>query len=108
MSLRDSLDLIKAVRPEAGTIVLEHEIMAERASSLGNAERRVIETLKALAEAAEDKAEHLAAAQKAVWEYFVQRELCGFRRHNDVIQNLNIPPQVLMGLGASHTLRRKR
>ena len=29
MSLRDSLDLIKAVRPEAGTIVLEHEIMAE-------------------------------------------------------------------------------
>ena len=52
MSLRDSLDLIKAVRPEAGTIVLEHEIMAERASSLGNAEHRVIETLKALDEAA--------------------------------------------------------
>jgi len=108
MSLRDSLDLIKAVRPEAGTAVLDHEIMGERASSLGNAEHRVIETLKALAEAGEEKAMCLAAAQKAVWEYFVQRELCGFRRHTDVIQSLNIPPQVLAGLGASHTLRRTR
>lgn len=108
MSLRDSLDLIKTVRPEAGTSALEHEIMAERASSLGNAEHRVIETLKALVEAADNTAEPLAAAQKAVWEYFVQRELCGFRRHNDVIQHLNIPQQVLVGLGAGHTLRRSR
>jgi hypothetical protein len=108
MSLRDSLDLIKAVRPEAGTIVLDYEIMGERASSLGNAEHRVIETLRALVEATDDKAGQLAAAQKAVWEYFVQRELCGFRRHADVIRDLNIPPQVLAGLGASHTIRRQR
>jgi len=100
MSLRDSLDLIKTVRPEAGTLVLDHEIMGERASSLGNAEHRVIETLKALAEASEGKAEQLAAAQKAVWEYFVQRELCGFRRHDAVIRDLAIPRAVLVRLGA--------
>jgi hypothetical protein len=108
MSLRDSLDLIKTVRPEAGTVVLDHEIMGERASSLGNAEHLVVDTLRDLAEANENQAELLAAAQRAVWEYFVQRELCGFRRHADVIRDLNIPAQVLAGLGASHTIRRVR
>ena len=38
----------------------------------------------------------------AVWRYFVQRELCGFRRHNDVIRDLDIPPVVLNGIGAIH------
>ena len=96
MSLRDSLDLIRAVRPEAGTAALEHEIAAERASSLGAAEQRVIKTLAAL-QAGEATA--LAQAQQAVWAYFVQRELIGFRRHADVIRELNIPTQVLAGLG---------
>jgi hypothetical protein len=35
-----------------------------------------------------------------VWQYFVQRELVGFRKHNDVIQELSIPGEVLAGLGA--------
>ena len=39
-------------------------------------------------------------AREAVWAYFVQRELIGFRKHNDVIQELKIPPEVLAGLGA--------
>ncbi|HEY4199910.1 MAG TPA: DUF6665 family protein [Devosiaceae bacterium] len=109
MSLRDSLDLIRAVRPEAGTVALEHEIMAERASSLGAAEKRVVDALAALsATSDETRQASLAGAQKAVWEYFVQRELCGFRRHADVIQDLKIPQQVLNGLGASTTIRRRR
>lgn len=104
-SLRDSLDLIRMVRPEAGTAALEHEIAAERASSLGGAERKVIEAITALASADHDRADHLADARKAVWAYFVQRELIGFRRHADVIRDLNIPPEVLAGLGAmpAHT-----
>lgn len=100
MSLRDSLDLIRTVRPDAGTAAIDHEIMAERASSLGAAERRVVGAVAALAAAAEDRAGPLAEARKVVWEYFVQRELVGFRRHNDVIQELNIPREVLAGLGA--------
>lgn len=99
MSLRDSLELIRMVRPEAGTAALEHEIAAERASSISAAERKVITTLAALAETHGEIA--LADARQAVWEYFVHRELIGFRRHNDVIQDLNIPRQVLAGLGAS-------
>jgi hypothetical protein len=98
--LRDSLDLIHMVRPEAGTTALEHEIMAERASSLSAAERRVI---KALAElnAGTNRAHWLGEAQQAVWAYFVQRELIGFRKHTEVIQDLGIPTEVLNGLGAS-------
>lgn len=100
MSLRDSLDLIAMVRPEAGTAAIEHEIVAERASSLGAAERRVIEAITALNLPDADHDEALARAQKVVWEYFVQRELVGFRKHGDVIQELSIPGEVLAGLGA--------
>lgn len=95
--LRDSLDLIRTVRPEAGTAALEHEIAAERASSLSAAEARVIKTLGAL----KTDAGALRDAQEAVWAYFVQRELIGFRRHTDVINALEIPLAVLNGLGAS-------
>ena len=102
-ALRDSLDLIAMVRPEAGTAALDAEIMAERASSLGAAERRVIAAIAALAGTPADAAACLAEARQTVWEYFVQRELVGFRRHTDVIQDLNIPAQVLVGLGASVT-----
>ena len=104
MSLRDSLELIKAVKPEAGHAALEGEIAAERASSLSAAEKRVIATLaewrRATAAQAESAAaEALAAARYAVWAYFVQRELIGFRRHIDVVRDLDIPAVVLNGLG---------
>ena len=101
MSLRDSIDLIQAVRPDAGYLALQHEIDAERVSSLSAAEKKVIATLSQWRSAADDdKTEHLGAARQAVWAYFVQRELIGFRRHADVIRDLDIPPVVLNGLGA--------
>ncbi|WP_332702070.1 DUF6665 family protein [Devosia sp.] len=100
MSLRDSLELIRTVRPDAGTAAIDHEILAERASSLGAAERKVVNAIAALAEAMPDRDDRLATARQVVWEYFVQRELVGFRRHNDVIQELSIPREVLAGLGA--------
>ena len=100
MSLRQSLDLIRMVKPEAGTTALDHEIAAERASSLGAAEHKVIDAITALANARDNRDVALQAARGAVWAYFVQRELIGFRRHTDVIQNLSIPPEVLAGLGA--------
>ena len=103
--LRESLDLIRMVRPEAGTAALEHEIAAERANSLGEAEARVIKTLKALAEGSLDRELALDDARDAVWSYFVQRELIGFRRHADVIQALAIPGDVLIGLGAKPARR---
>ena len=106
MTLRDSLDLIRMVRPEAGTAALAHEIAAERASSLSLAEKRIKASLAALASADDtNRDDRLAQAQLYVWEYFVQRELVGFRGHKDVIADLGIPPEVLRGLGAAHTLK---
>jgi hypothetical protein len=105
-SLRESLDLIRMVRPEAGTTALDHEILAERASSLGAAERQVIDAIAALAAATTDRDHRLAAARQQVWQYFVQRELVGFRRHTDVIQELGILPEVLAGLGAMPARRK--
>ena len=99
MSLRDSLDLIAMVRPDAGTAAINHEILAERASSLGAAEQRVIKAIAALAAATVDREIRLADARDMVWAYFVQRELIGFRRHTDVIQDLSISSEVLVGLG---------
>ena len=101
MALRDSLDLIRAVNPEGGYAVLEHEIMAERASSLGAAEQRVKTSVDAyLSSEKADRSQELATAQQAVWGYFVQRELIGFTRHQDVIAAFSIPREVLNGLGA--------
>lgn len=99
MSLRDSLDLIAMVKPEAGTAALDNEILAERASSLGAAEHKVIVALAALASSGNAEA-LLRQARNAVWAYFVQRELIGFRKHTDVIQDLRIPSEVLADLGA--------
>lgn len=100
MSLRDSLDLIRMVRPEAGTSALQNEIMGERANSLGAAERAVVEAITKLSDPAQGRPQALAAARTVVWQYFVQRELLGFRRHADVVRDLAIPPEVLAGLGA--------
>lgn len=102
--LRDSLDLIRMVRPEAGTAAIDHEIQAERANSLSAAERRVIKALAELG-SGPDRPHWLSEAQQAVWAYFVQRELIGFRRHDDVIRDLGIPREVLNGLGAAPARR---
>ncbi len=123
MTLRDSLDLIKAVNrsvgnspsptgkavstfagnaPESGHAVLEHEIMGERASSLNAAEQQVAKSMDALRAADPDnKTDELAQARKAVWAYFVQRELIGFKRHQDVIAAFGITREVLNGLGVT-------
>ncbi|ODT76364.1 MAG: hypothetical protein ABS76_31330 [Pelagibacterium sp. SCN 64-44] len=102
--MRDSLDLIRMVRPEAGTAALEYEILAERASSLNAAEKRVKQALAGLA-AEQDRPHWLSEAQQAVWAYFVQRELIGFQQHQEVIRDLGIPAEVLNGLGAIPTKR---
>lgn len=98
--LRDSLDLIRMVRPEAGTAAIEHEIAAERARSLGAAEARVVKALQTLRNTPENREAALHNARDAVWCYFIQREVMGFRFHTEVIRDLAIPNEVLAGLGA--------
>ena len=91
-------------RSEQTLNVLEYELLAEKAAALGRAGARVGETLSKL-HAHEGDAEArrvlLKAAADAVYAYFIQRELCGLRRHDDAILDLAIPKEVLLRLGAA-------
>lgn len=82
---------------------LDHEILAEKAASLGRAGERVERCLAALRLAGRDSPRRpalLKDAADAVYAYFIQRELCGMRRHQDVIREYAIPGEVLVRLGA--------
>ena len=83
---------------------LDYEIAAEKAASLGRAGERVERSLHLLREKGADAAERpllLRDAAEAVYAYVIQRELCGLRRHQDVIREYAIPNEVLARLGAS-------
>jgi len=89
---------------QTGSNVLDAEILAEKASSLGRAGHTVETTLRRLKEldpAAPDRAQAVRSAAKAVYHYFIQRELCGFRNHADPIRHYAIPKEVLVRLGAN-------
>ncbi|MEI5681001.1 MULTISPECIES: DUF6665 family protein [unclassified Mesorhizobium] len=88
---------------DTGFNVLEHEMLAEMAVSLGRAGQRAEEALALLRNHqgdADGRTRLLKATARAVHAYFIQRELCGLRRHDDVIRDLAIPKEVLVRLGA--------
>jgi hypothetical protein len=97
--------LARRVR-DTGLNILEGELLAEKASSLGHQSRKVetalarLRALDALGGDAEQRRSLVAQAAGDVWAYFVQRELCGWRDHRDVIRDLGIPREVLARLGA--------
>jgi hypothetical protein len=83
---------------------LEHEIMQEKAAALGRAgdlAAQALARLQAAAPDAPERAQLLKDAAAKVQAWFIQRELCGMRRHADVIRELGIPKAVLARLGAS-------
>ena len=89
---------------DSGPNVLDIELLAEMAVSLGRAGRRAEEAVARLREHkgdAKERARLLKAAAESVQAYFIQRELCGLRRHDDAIRDYAIPREVLVRLGAS-------
>lgn len=90
---------------ELGVNVLEHEVLAEKASSLGHHGRMVEKTMAALHAFDAEPATHeerlvlVKAAAQAVWKFFVQRELCGLRDQREIIRFYRIPKEVLNRLG---------
>lgn len=101
MSLRPPANLSPG--PYAPVDLLGHEILAEKASALGRAGLRVETTLQALRNTGRDSPERparLHEAADAVYWYFIQRELCGLRRHAEIIREYAIPGEVLARLGA--------
>lgn len=84
--------------------LLEHELAGEKASGLGRAGQRVEEALKRLRDEASDSSvrpQLVKDAASVVYAYFIQRELCGIRRHQDAIRDYAIPAEVLVRLGSS-------
>jgi hypothetical protein len=89
--------------PQTGLSALDYELAGEMAASLGKAGRRAEESLALLSAhegGEEERARLLRAAADAVYAYFIQRELCGLKRHDDVVRQLAIPRAVLARLGA--------
>ncbi|MEX0956517.1 MAG: DUF6665 family protein [Rhizobiaceae bacterium] len=83
---------------------LDHEILGEKAAALGRAGEKVELCLKQLHDCAPDALERprlLREAAHAVYAYFIQRELCGMKRHREIIREYAIPDEVLVRLGAS-------
>ncbi len=102
LKLPGSNDL--AMRGRTGLEVLDYEIVAEMATALGTAGRKVeasMARLHAHQGDAEERKALLKAAAGVVYAYFVQRELCGLKRHDDVIREYRIPREVLVRLGAT-------
>ena len=83
---------------------LEHELMSERASALGDAGRRVERALAALREAEADEREALLdEAARIVWHFLIQRETLRLRDRKPVITHYAIPTEVLNRMGAIKT-----
>jgi predicted ATPase len=83
---------------------LDYELAADMAHSLGQAGKRVERELTALTLMGVDdpkRLEALKSCAKAVHAYFIQREICGMRRHDAIIREMGIPQSVLVRLGAS-------
>ncbi len=102
MSLRMPKDFQGVLMQNSGTSVLHAELVAEQAVSLGIAGRKVAEAMAALQElssVAPGYSDTLNAAAKAVYQYFVQRELNGLMDHKDAIARYGIGPDVLARLG---------
>ncbi len=102
MALRPPKSIAKVVNPETGLSMMEVEMRAETASSLGHHGRKVEAALKRLETAGEEtREEHLRGAAREVWAYFVQREMCGMRDHRLIIREMGIPDAVLRRMGIS-------
>jgi len=98
MALRPPRNL----RLESGASILDYELVGEKAATLGRLGERATAALARLhAGDPADRRVLVDDAAEAVWHYFIQRELCGFRDHRLVIAELKIPREVLGRLGAA-------
>ena len=95
-------------RPDTGAGILDGEILAEMAASLGRAGRdleRALAELKAHDESAPDSShntERRALVQRAAnraWVLFVQYELAGLSSQSQLVKLYAIPREVLIRVG---------
>jgi len=88
---------------------LEHEIMAEKAGTLGRLLKRLEKQLAALRAHEDGRTEtanpdpvhqqRIDEAGEALWHVVIQRDLCGFSRTEQFLRDMNIPPAVRLRMG---------
>jgi len=102
MSLRPPSHYQQNASGKSPLNVLEYELMAERADSLGRAGLRAEAALLRLKDATPETRDDLTdAAAVEVYALFIQREICGLRNGRDVIARYGIPGAVIARLGVS-------
>lgn len=82
---------------------IDHELMGEMASALGRAGDKAegaLERFRGFQGEAAGRVALRREAAAAVHAYFIQREMCGLRRHDQIIREMAIPRDVLVRLGA--------
>ena len=87
---------------KTGESTLEHELLAEKAHSLGLAANRLKKELQSLSNFAgnpKDKAALVKTAAEAAHAYFIQREIMGMADHSHPIAHYKIPKNVLARIG---------
>jgi Family of unknown function (DUF6665) len=110
MSLRPPSSPSSALAREA-LGALESEIVAEQASALARAGRRLEKALAELAgfdagtppqrngpNAPRERPALLAEARQALWYLVVQRDACGFRNSAEVLSAYAVPAEVSRGV----------
>ena len=102
MSLRPPSHYQQDQTGKSALSVLEYEMMAERADSLGRAGQKAEAALDRLREATDETRDDLIdAAAVEVYALFIQREICGLRNGRDVVARYGIPGAVIARLGVS-------
>ena len=87
---------------KTGESTLEHELLAEKAHSLGLAAKRLEKALEELSEPSGNLAKRNALLKHAAEQaqaYFIQRELMGMTDHSHPIAHYKIPNEVLAEIG---------
>jgi len=77
---------------------LEHEVLQEKASTLGRLTQNFERALAAHRADPGDRA-LLAAAGEALWYFVIQRELCGLRNTEMALRDYQVPPAVRLRMG---------
>ncbi len=105
MSVRPP-NLFKPKSPMDGNLgILDGEIMAEMAASIGRAGKTLEASLERLEQAgdetsADEREELLQKAARAAWALLTQYELCGLSTQTNLVKRYRIPREVVIRIGA--------
>lgn len=101
MTVRPPSSLAPKLLADPLEAALEHEIMAEKAATLGRLLARLEKALQAL-EACDDADERPARvdeAGEALWHVVIQRDICGFTRTERFLRDMKVPKEVRLRMG---------